>query len=267
MRLVAFDLDGTLVGEDLTIRPRVRAAAARMQQAGIAGCIVTGRMFRSAKPFVEMLGFTAPVVCYQGAAVVDPASGTFIRHTSLPNEQALELESYARNQGLHLQLYAGDRYYCEERNRYAQIYERISGVAPTVVASLRQTFASRDATKAVIIAEPEIVAVQLEKVHELFGRRAYVTRSIPWFLEVVNSAVDKGKAFEFVAERLGVPMEQTLAIGDSWNDEPLLRAAGFGVAMGSAPPELRAAADAIVSDVEHDGVAEAIERYVPVNVQ
>lgn len=266
MRLVAFDLDGTLVAEDLTIRPRVRAAVARMQQAGIAGCIVTGRMFRSAKPFVDMLGFTAPVVCYQGAAVVDPASGTFIRHTPLPNEQALELESYARNNGLHLQLYADDRYYCEERDGYAQMYERISGVAPVVVSSLRQTFASRDATKAVIIAEPEILAGQLDQVRELFGRRAYVTRSIPWFLEVTNSAVNKGKALEFVASRLGVPMEHTLAIGDSWNDEPLLRVAGFGVAMGSAPEELRAVADAVVDDVEHDGVAEALERYVPANV-
>jgi hypothetical protein len=94
------------------------------------------------------------------------------------------------------------------------------------------------------------------------GARAYVTRSLPEFVEVLDPAVNKGAALRFVAARLGVPIEQTAAIGDSWNDALLLAAAGFGIAMGSAPSELRAAADAVVSDLEHDGVAEAIERYV-----
>jgi hydroxymethylpyrimidine pyrophosphatase-like HAD family hydrolase len=78
----------------------------------------------------------------------------------------------------------------------------------------------------------------------------------------MNAEVNKGKSLEVVARYLDVPMEQVLAIGDSWNDAPLLQAAGFGVAMGSAPKELLAVADAIVADVESDGVAEAVERFV-----
>jgi hydroxymethylpyrimidine pyrophosphatase-like HAD family hydrolase len=85
---------------------------------------------------------------------------------------------------------------------------------------------------------------------------------LPEFVEVLDPAVDKGAALRFVAARLGVAMEDTFAIGDSWNDAPLLAAAGFAVAMGSAPPELRAIADACVADVAHDGVAEALETYV-----
>lgn len=262
MRLIAFDLDGTLIGADLVLRPRVSKAIARMQQAGIDGCIVTGRMYRAALPFVRALKFTAPVVCYQGAAVVDPRDGRFIEHKPLPNEQALQLDAYARERGLHLQLYADDHYYCEKRNRYSQMYEDISGVAPVVVPSLREAFAGRDATKAVIVAEPEIIAAESERVKMLFGERAYVTRSIPNFLEVMNADVDKGKALIAVAGRLGVPMSEVVAIGDSWNDAPLLRAAGLGIAMGSAPPELREVADAVVGSVEEDGVAEALERFV-----
>ena len=79
---------------------------------------------------------------------------------------------------------------------------------------------------------------------------------------MLDPTVDKGSALRFVAKRLGVPSEETMAIGDSWNDAPLLEAAGFGVAMGSAPQELRAIADAVVGDVAHDGVAEAIGKYV-----
>jgi hydroxymethylpyrimidine pyrophosphatase-like HAD family hydrolase len=78
----------------------------------------------------------------------------------------------------------------------------------------------------------------------------------------MNAKVNKGKSLEIVARHLDVPMEQVLAVGDSWNDAPLLQAAGFGVAMGSAPAELREIADAVVADVENDGVAEALERFV-----
>lgn len=261
-KLVAFDLDGTLLGEELLLRPRVLAAIEAMRERGIQGCVVTGRMYRAALPFVRQLQFTAPVVCYQGAAVIDPQTDDVLQDVPLPNAQALELESYARENGLHIQLYANDRYYCEHRNRYSDLYAKISGVEPIIVPSLARQFEQWDATKACVIAEPDVVREHLPRVRNLFGESAYVTRSIPWFIEVMNSNVNKGKSLEIVARYLDVPMEQVLAIGDSWNDAPLLQAAGFGVAMGSAPPELREVADAVVGDVENDGVAEAVERFV-----
>lgn len=261
-KLVAFDLDGTLLGEELQLRPRVLSAIAKMRERGVLGCIVTGRMYRAALPFVRQLQFTAPVVCYQGAAVIDPQTDDVLQDVPLPNAQALELDAYARKSGLHIQLYANDRYYCEERNRYADLYAKISGVEPIVVPSLSRQFEVWDATKACIIAEPETVVQHLPQVRALCGDRAYVTRSIPWFIEVMNSNVNKGKSLEVVARYLDIPMEQVLAVGDSWNDAPLLQAAGFGVAMGSAPKELVQVADAVVADVENDGVAEAVERFV-----
>jgi Cof subfamily protein (haloacid dehalogenase superfamily) len=261
-KLVAFDLDGTLLGEELLLRPRVLAAVSKMLERGVQGCIVTGRMYRAALPFVRQLQFTAPVVCYQGAAVVDPETDDVLQDVPLPNAEALGLERYARDNGLHIQLYANDRYYCEQRNQYVALYAKISGVEPVIVPSLRKQFETWDATKAVIIAEPEVVLEHLPRVKQLCGDRAYVTRSIAYFLEVMNSKVNKGKSLEVVARYLDIPISEVMAIGDSWNDAPLLQAAGFGVAMGSAPPELREVADAVVSDVENDGVAEAIERFV-----
>ena len=262
-RLVAFDLDGTLVGKALEIRPRVVQAVAAMRERGVQGCIVTGRMYRAALPFARHLRFTAPIICYQGAAVIDSETDDVLQDIPLPNAEALAVERYARENGLHVQLYANDRYYAEELNRWVELYAQISGVQPVIVPSLQRQFETWAATKACIIAEPEVILEHLPRMQALLAGRAYVTRSIAYFLEVMNARVNKGRSLEIVASHLNIPMSDVMAIGDSWNDAPLLEAAGLGVAMGSAPAELRAVADEVVTgDVEADGVAEALERFV-----
>ncbi len=263
IRFVAFDLDGTLVGRDNILRPRVRAEVERIRKAGIIGSIVTGRMYRSALPFVRELDLDGPVVCYQGAAIVDPQSDDVIFDMPLPNAIALEIVDLANRDGMHVQLYRNDNYYCERRSRFSDLYAQVSAVEPIVVPSLREAFATSDATKAVIIADPAEAAKYAARLREHFGRRAYVTRSYPEFVEILDPFVDKGEALEFVAARVGISMTQVMAIGDSWNDEPLLRVAGLGIAMGNAPEEIRAIAKGVVADIAHDGVAEALARYVP----
>ncbi len=262
MKLMAIDIDGTLVGEDLSVRPRVRAAIAAAQAQGTLGCLVTGRMFRSALPFARSLNFELPLICYQGAAIVDPQSDEVLQHTALPNAIALELLDRVRSDGIHIQLYANDQYYCEHANRFSELYAHVSGVNPIIVPSLHEQFRFGEPTKAVIIDDPDAIERYLPKIQALFGDRAYVTRSYSQFLEVMNIGVDKGKALRFVAQKLQISMDDVVAIGDAWNDLPLLRVAGIGIAMGSAPLELKAIADGVVADVAGDGVAQAIERYV-----
>jgi Cof subfamily protein (haloacid dehalogenase superfamily) len=261
-RLVAFDVDGTLVGRDLVISKKVREAIARMQKAGTTGCLVTGRMYRATLPFARELGFDSPLICYQGAAIIDPATDEVLAHTALENAVVRNVIAVAERDRMHLQLYRNDEYYCETRNRFSDLYASLSLVQPVIVPSLREAFAYSPATKAVIVDDAPAAAAYAAKLEGILSRRASVTRSLPEFIEVLDPAVDKGVALRFVADRLGIAMNATVAIGDSWNDAPLLRAAGLGVAMGSAPPELRAIAGSVVGDVDHDGVAEAIEKHV-----
>jgi Cof subfamily protein (haloacid dehalogenase superfamily) len=262
MKLVAFDLDGTLIGRDLVVRPRVREAIAAMRGAGVAGCIVTGRMYCASVGFARDLGFDAPVVCYQGAAIVEPRDDVMLQETPLDAAAVARVIVLAKAMNVHLQLYRDDAYYCERENRFSQLYAGLSGVQPIVVPSLATAFAGSTATKAVAIDEPVRAAGLMDSFSRELADAAYVTRSYPEFIEILNPTVDKGRALRFVAERIGVDLADVTAIGDSWNDAPLLQAAGFGIAMGAAPPELRRVADAVVGDVGEDGVAEAIERYV-----
>lgn len=262
IRLVAYDLDGTLIGRDLNVTQGVRDAVARARDAGVAGCLVTGRMYRAALPFARELHFEAPIVCYQGAAIVDPTADEVLYDRPIQNDVVRELIALTQADAMHLQLYRNDEYYCESRNRFSDLYASLAMTEPVIVPSLREAFAYSPATKGVVIADAPVAAAYEVKLRAALGGRAYVTRSLPEFVEVLDPKVDKGTALRFVAQRLGVPMAETAAIGDSWNDLPLLEAAGVAIAMGSAPPEVRRSATAVVADVAHDGVAEAIDRYV-----
>lgn len=252
-----------MVGRDNTLRPAVRDEVLRVRGLGIRGCLVTGRMYQASLPFARRLDLLEPLICYQGAAILDPQTDDVLFDEPLANETALEVVSAAKRDALHVQLYRNDKYYCEERNRFSDLYAQVSGVEPIVVASLEETFASSDATKAVIIADPDVAARWVAAMQASLKGKAYVTRSYPEFVEILNPRVDKGKALEFVAARAGIEMNAVLAIGDSWNDEPLFCVAGIKVAMGNAPGELRSIADLVVADVASDGVAQALRRYFP----
>ena len=261
-RLVAIDLDGTLIGKDLRLSPGVVAAVQQVAAAGTHVAIVTGRMFQAARPFAQQLGLQDEIVCYQGAAIYEIASGERIRHEPVGRAVAQRVVARAKADGVHAQLYIDDQLYVEQINRFTKIYVALARVEPVVVPSLEDVLAAQDSTKIVLVMDTEKVPVYIDTVRQVCGSDGYVTRSEPEFIEVLNPAVDKGKALAFVAARHGVPLDATLAIGDSWNDLPLLKASGFSVAMGSAPAEVQAAANAVVSDVAHDGVREALERFV-----
>jgi Cof subfamily protein (haloacid dehalogenase superfamily) len=262
IRLVALDLDGTLIGEDLVLRPRVRDAVAKAREAGVAVTIVTGRMFGAARPFVQALNIDGPVVCYQGAAIFDAASGATLRETPVHSDVTRETLAWAHEHGVHAQCYADDTLYVDQINRFSKRYTDLARVEPVVVPSLREAFSERPTIKIVLVDDAERADQHLAALRALLGERAYLTRSHVDFVEVVDPQVNKGEALGFVAQRHGVSLDETLAVGDAWNDVPLLDAAGVGIAMGSGPPELLAHADHVVADVAHDGVAEAIERYV-----
>ena len=236
-----------------------------MQAAGAAGCLVTGRMYRATLPFARELGFDAPLICYQGAAIIDPVTDDVLAHTALGNEIVRELIGLAETRRNAFAALSQRRILLRRRATASPIsMRRLAMTQPVIVPSLREAFAYSPATKAVVIADEPVAAAYAEKLSAVCSKAEPTLRAACRSLSRCSiEAVDKGAALRFVAARLG----HRHRAND--RDRRLLerraaaaQAAGFAVAMGSSPPELKAIADSVVGDVAHDGVAEAIEKYV-----
>lgn len=267
IRLIALDIDGTIIDDGLTIGPRTRAAIRAAMDRDVAVSLVTGRMVSSAMRFAGDLGLTGPVVGYQGGlirAMPTPGSrrlGRLLMHTPLSAEVAREIVLWSRAQGMDPHVNHLERFILRDDDPRADDYSSFMGakaeLVPDLVAAIRHPV-----TKVLAVGEPpqpvEIAA--LARAH--FAGRADVTISHPRFLEFVAPGVSKGRAVRWLSRRLGVPLAATLAVGDQWNDFEMLDEVGHGAAMPTAPAAVQAVARYLAPPVTEEGVATLIERLV-----
>jgi hypothetical protein len=258
VRALACDLDRTLIGEDLVLRPRTLAALAAAREAGIETIVVTGRMFRSVRPYAEAAGTRAPVVCYQGAVVADPRTGEFLRHEPIPLDLAREAIAAVEDEGYGLNCYVDDELYVADETPEARSYAEFQHIPIHVVGPLLD-WLSAPPTKLVTIGEPDALDALEIRLKARFGPRLFIAKSLPYFLELANAGVTKGSGMDFVAERLGLRAEQVIAFGDGENDVELLDWAGYAVAVANAHPRVLADADLVAPSVEEEGVAQVVE--------
>jgi Cof subfamily protein (haloacid dehalogenase superfamily) len=264
-RLLAVDLDGTLIGPDLVVRPAVRDAIAGLLARGVVVVLATGRMFVSSRPFADLLGITAPIICYQGALIRElVGEQRIIRHRPVPLRLAREIARFARERDLTMQVYLDDRAYVARVTEGSAYYAALNSIHVFPVGDL-VAFLRRRPTKIVFVSGPEGARPLALEVASRWGGVAQVVQSNVRFVEVTAPKVSKGSALRALARRLGVQCEEIVAIGDQDNDRSLLEAAGFRVAMGNAIPALKAVADLVAPSVEEDGVAWAIREVFGVS--
>ena len=231
VRLVALDIDGTLVGDDLVVGPRtidaVRAAKAR----GVAVSLVTGRMVSSAMRFARELGLTDPIIGYQGGlirAMPEPGStrlGKLLVHTPLRPATARAVVAWTREHGLDPHLNHLERFILRADDPRADDYSAFMGARAELVPDLLEAI-DHPITKILAVGEPPLPTELAPAAAAAFAGVADVTISHPRFLEFVAPGVSKGRAIRWLARRLGIPLAQTLAIGDQWNDIEMLAEVG-----------------------------------------
>ena len=243
------------------LRPRTREAIARVRARGVHVIVVTGRMFRAVRPYLEQAGLDDPVICYQGAVVADPVTGELLRHVPIPRAVALEAIDAVVAAGFHVNCYVDDELYVAEVTPEARAYADFQGLEIHTVGPLHD-WLHDDPTKLVAVGDPAALDSLETELKPRFRGRLFVSKSLPYFLEFAHPDVSKGSGLQFVADRLGFTAAETVACGDGENDRELLDWAGFGVAVANAHPEILARADLVVPDVEHEGVAALFEAYL-----
>lgn len=264
IKLLALDLDGTLIGDDLIIAPEAKEAIKAAVSQGVIVTLATGRMFRSARPFAEELALKVPLICYQGAMVRNPITGETLFHQPIELGLARQFIMQTQERGLHVHSYVNDQLYVAALTEQARFYSALSRVEAQVVGNLLDFInqPGREPTKLVIVTEPERTYPLVAEFEALFAGRLYITRSHARLVEAVNPGCNKGIALQALAQSLGLVARQVMAIGDNLNDLPMFDYASLKIAVANAAPELKARADYVTQGEIAQGVVEAIKRFI-----
>ena len=270
-KLIAFDLDGTILHDDKSLSAATLHALDAAAEAGALIVPATGRIYGGVPEALRLRSFARYFITINGAQIYDALRGEVLARAEIPNELALRLMDYMAGLDVLFDCYKDDWGYVSGE-LYARapdyitdagilaLFQRTRSCVPDLREYLRESGGSIQKAQMHFRNLRERKR-QLELLPQLFPEIA-VSTSVPTNIELNIRAANKGEALAVLCEKLGVPLEQTLAFGDGTNDLSLLRTAGLGVAMGNAEFLVKAAADTVCDDNNRDGAAKFIEKLL-----
>jgi len=269
-RLILLDVDGTLVGATHTIAPRTLASLKEVQERGCTLVLSTGRSRHTAQPVVDQIGGHGYGILFSGAVVLDWHTGAVIQKSALPPATAVEATRLIRAFELApiCEGMEEDDLWLNSCGRFPlpELYAELNAHRMVYPDDLEVRLVQQAITVAAY-GPAEKVRPLAQACREAFGATVNVIESASkrydcWCVEVYPAEINKARAAQAVADLLGVPREQTLAIGDHLNDLELLRWAAVGVCMGDGHPDAKASAQYVTGSLDEDGVAQALNRFV-----
>jgi Cof subfamily protein (haloacid dehalogenase superfamily) len=265
VRLLALDLDDTLLRSDLTISYQTRNAIKKAEAAGVIVVLASGRIPAAMNQFAGLLGMhkkTGYLICNNGTLIQESHTGKIVYEIRMDAKTALTAFDLADAEGFPVQIYEDDIMYVSRHNEYTGYDQKLTGLRQVVVENFR-AMVGGGCHKLLIPGDPKLL-IPLESILRTYlGDSVTIFTSKPYFLEILPANTNKGSALEKVAELLGINQEDVVAIGDSMNDEAMLRWAGMGIAMANGDERIKNIADLVTSrDNDDDGVAEVIEKYI-----
>ncbi|MBI4286369.1 MAG: HAD family phosphatase [Chloroflexi bacterium] len=266
-KLLAVDIDGTLVDKKSFISPADRDALEIVRRAGIRIALSTGRSVISCARILNQLTLDGFHIFFDGALVANPGNDIEVYAQPLSPEVVKQAVAFSHATNLPLDLYSAKTYFVEADTWSAAAHREFFSIQPTFADFNGIWERERIIKIGLVVTSPGDEAL-IREFASHFDSSLHLSRvrtpAYPAvdFINVVSPGVSKGKALEVLAAHLGIPMDEVMAIGDGLNDLSLLSVAGLSIAMGDAPDEVKAVADHITLDVNHSGFAEAVGRFV-----
>lgn len=260
-KLIAADLDGTILDDTYTVRPELLSCINAGRARGVELAVATGRLYPSALPFIKDLGVCLPVIASNGAVVREPASGDLIYDLPLARELAVEALKLTAGGSAQRFVNIRDTFYTDATEEASRKYSEALKIRFTRRIPLEDAV-TEDPTMIVMRDREDEVARLTGMLRAHFGDRLYLANSKPFFIDINHPGVSKGAALLNLCRRIGIKPEEVIAIGDGWNDLEMFKVAGLGVAVANAPEGLKEKADYVCAEASYRGVMEVIGRFI-----
>ena len=261
IKAAVFDLDDTLLRNDLSISPYTVDVFQRLRDTGFLLIAASGRAKLSMKPFLDQLNCICLYIACNGAEIYDGATHSVLHSETFSMELALEIASFGAEYNCYAQTYSGDCFYFNQYGEYADRYAAASLLKGVYVGDLR-SFIREPRSKILMMADDAQISRMLEEARIRFAGRLSVTCSKPYFLEFNPLNATKGIALSFAARRLGIRTDEIVAFGDSLNDLSMLQTAGHSVVVANGRKDVQVLCNEICRSNEEDGVARWLAEHI-----
>ncbi|WP_188205299.1 sugar-phosphatase [Desemzia incerta] len=265
IKLIAIDIDGTLLTPEKIISERVKETLLKAKEAGIKIVLSTGRPLPGATDYLTALELTNKgdyAITYNGALVQDTHSGEVLANHTLDINDFHRIEEMSRKVGVHYHTTTQDAMYTSNKDISAYtVREAMLVNMPLKFRTVEEMDESIAISKMMMIDEPAVLDEGIKQLPKEFLDRYTVLRSEPFYLEILNPSASKGQALKSLIDILGLTPDEVMAIGDNENDLDMIQFAGMGVAMGNAVPIVKENATYITDTNANDGVATVIEKF------
>jgi Cof subfamily protein (haloacid dehalogenase superfamily) len=263
-KLIAIDMDGTLLKSDKTISNENFAAIQNAKKAGVKIVLATGRPLNGIKKYLNYLDLISEedyAVVYGGAVVQNTKNEEFLSNNPLTMSDWNYLFSLSQELNINIHVLTAHECITPKYNEYSNIEASMNGI-PIIVDNPSTMKENIELIKIMFVDAPEVVSEVIEKLPKEIYDKYTIVRSSPYFLEFLNLAANKGLGIEALANRLNIKQEEVICIGDAGNDIHMVEYAGLGVAMENAFPELKEVANYITLSNENHGVAHVINKFI-----
>ncbi|MDR1971205.1 MAG: Cof-type HAD-IIB family hydrolase [Treponema sp.] len=265
IRMLVLDLDDTLLRSDLSISFRTRNVIKKAVAQGLVVVLASGRIPAALDQFSKILGMhkrPGYLICSNGTIIQESNTGKIIWEIQLDTETALAVYDLATAEGFPVQIYEDDIMYVSKTNEYTRYDQKLTGLKQ-VVAGDFHAIVKKGCNKLLIPGDPMLLQPLEILIRTYLGGDITLFTSKPYFLEILPRETDKGTALAKVADILGIEQRAVMAIGDSMNDEAMIRWAGVGVAMANGDERIKKIADLVTDRTnDEDGVADFIEQRI-----
>ena len=260
-KLVATDMDGTLLNSDDKITDATVQAIKWAMDKGVVVTLSTGRPLQGVRKYIDQLGLECPVITYNGAVIAYSVTGEILFSQDMDIAEATKVFNLAIQKGVMFIVWSQNKLYASEISEKTHFYEGITNTKANLLTDFEKVL-ENGITKMLWYDDSQVLDEYIAELKSENFLNTTFTKSRAYFLEFFSNKVSKAVAMEKLGEHYGIRREEMIAIGDQTNDLSMIEYAGLGVAMANAVDSVKRVADYITESNNQDGVAKVIEKFI-----